>query len=127
MVVKIIINIFFCFLLISCSNSENNNQIKLTIKVIDSYTTKPRINDRVEIRVGKWGFPTRRYVKVGEYFTDSLGVVKLNLSRDERYSFMIFGPNHAFGSDEYNKGELKNNQQIIIKVVPPDKKQFRIE
>jgi hypothetical protein len=127
MVAKIIIYIFFCFLLIDCSNSKNNNQLKVTIKVIDSYTQKPRFNDRVEVRIGKWGFPTRRYMQVGEYFTDSSGVVKLNLSKDERYSFMTFGPNHAFGSDEYKKGELKNNQQIVIKVVPPDKKQFRIE
>lgn len=95
--------------------------------MIDSYTQKPRFNDRVEVRIGKWGFPTGRYMQVGEYFTDSSGVVKLNLSKDERYSFMTFGPNHAFGSDEYKKGELKNNQQIVIKVVPPDKKQFRIE
>ncbi|WP_262486389.1 hypothetical protein [Chryseobacterium indologenes] len=40
---------------------------------------------------------------------------------------MTFGANHAFGSDEYKKGELKNNQQVVIEVVPPDKKQFKIE
>nr|WP_315026467.1 hypothetical protein [uncultured Chryseobacterium sp.] len=85
------------------------------------------MNDRVEILIGKWGFPTRQYERIAQYSTDSSGVVKLHLSPDERYSFMTFGPNHAFGSDEYKKGELKNNQEVIIKVVPPDKKQFKIE
>ncbi|QIY92359.1 hypothetical protein [Chryseobacterium gallinarum] len=121
-----IISLFFCFLLLGCNTSENN-QIKVSIKVVDSYTHEPRVNDRVKILIGKRGFPTRQYEQIGEYFTDSSGVVKLNLSKDERYSFMTFGPNHAFGSDEYKKGELKNNQQVVIEVVPPDKKQFKIE
>lgn len=123
---KMLISLFFCFLLSGCNTSENS-QIKVSIKVVDSYTKKPRINDRVEVLIGKWGFPTRQYEQVGEYFTDSSEVVKLNLSKDERYSFMTFGANHAFGSDEYKKGELKNNQQVVIEVVPPDKKQFKIE
>ena len=127
MVAKMLIAIFFCFLLIGCGNSENNNQLKVIIKVIDSDTQKPRFNDRVVIRVGRLGFPTRRYVQVGEYFTDSSGVVKLNLSKDERYTFTTFGPNHAFGSDEYRKGELKNNQQVVIEVFSPDKKLIGIE
>ncbi|ATN06533.1 hypothetical protein CRN76_14520 [Chryseobacterium indologenes] len=124
--VKMIISLFFCFLLLGCNTSENN-QIKVSIKVVDSYTHEPRVNDRVKVLIGKWGFPTRQYEQIGEYYTDSSGVVKLNLSKDERYSFMTFGANHAFGSDEYKKGELKNNQRVVIEVVPPDKKQFKIE
>ncbi|WPO83556.1 hypothetical protein SD427_04260 [Chryseobacterium sp. JJR-5R] len=123
---KIIIYIFFCFLLIGCSSSENNDQIKVTIKVIDSETRQPRVNDTVTIRQAKWGIP-RRYVEVGQYVTDSLGSVTLRINKVNRYSFETDGPNFAFGSDEYGEGELKNNQQIVIKVVPPDKKQFRIE
>ncbi|SFN48530.1 hypothetical protein SAMN05421594_2927 [Chryseobacterium oleae] len=114
-------------LLIGCNNSTKENEIQVTIKVVDSYTQKPRVNDRVEVRMGAWGFPTRRYVEVGQYFTDSLGTVSMNLDKNERYSFMTFGPQHAFGSDEYKKGELKDQQQVVIKVVPPEKKQFKIE
>lgn len=123
---KIIIYIFFCFLLIGCSSSENNDQIKVTVKVIDSETRQPRVNDTVTIRQAKWGIP-RRYVEVGQYVTDSLGSITLRINKVNRYSFETDGPNFAFGSDEYGEGELKNNQQIVIKVVPPDKKQFRIE
>lgn len=127
MKVRIIMLIFFFMLLIGCNNSTKENEIQVTIKVVDSYTQKPRVNDRVEVRMGAWGFPTRRYVEVGQYFTDSLGTVSMNLDKNERYSFMTFGPQHAFGSDEYKKGELKDQQQVVIKVVPPEKKQFKIE
>lgn len=125
--VRIIMQIFFFMLFMGCNNSTKENEIKVTIKVVDSYTQKPRVNDRVEVRMGAWGFPTRRYVEVGQYFTDSLGMVSMNLDKNERYSFMTFGPQHAFGSDEYKKGELKDEQQVVIKVVPPEEKQFKIE
>ncbi|MCT2563103.1 hypothetical protein [Chryseobacterium herbae] len=124
---KTVLLVSVLFLLIGCSNSTKENEIKVTIKVVDSYTQKPRVNDRVEVRMGAWGFPTRRYVEVGQYFTDSLGTVSMTLDKKERYSFMTFGPQYAFGSDEYKKGELKDQQQVVIKVVPPEKKQFKIE
>ncbi len=53
--VKMIISLFFCFLLLGCNTSENN-QIKVSIKVVDSYTHEPRVNDRVKVLIGKWGF-----------------------------------------------------------------------
>lgn len=34
-------------------------------------------------------------------------------------------PNHAFGSDEYTKGQLKNNQVVFIEVVPPEKNNLK--
>ncbi|SHG41278.1 hypothetical protein [Chryseobacterium sp. OV279] len=126
MIVKIIMQMFFCVLLMGCNNSTKENEIKVTIKVVDSYTQKPRVNDRLTLRQAKWGIP-RRYVKIGEYITNSAGVVTLKISKKNRYSFETDGLNHAFGSDEYGEGELKNNQQIVIKVVPPEKKQFKIE
>ncbi|MCS3531067.1 hypothetical protein [Chryseobacterium sp. JUb7] len=113
--------------LVSCDNSSDlKNQITITIKVIDSQTKQPRINDTVTIRQAKWGIP-RRYVEIGQYLTDSLGMATLKINKMNRYSFETDGPNFAFGSDEYGEGELKNNQQIIINVVDPDKKQIKIE
>lgn len=128
MVSKIITLVFFCQLLISCNgkNSDLKNQITISVKVIDSYTKQPRINDTVTVRQAKWGIP-KRYIKVGEYITNSLGVVTVKISKKNRYSFETDGPNYAFGSDEYGEGELKNNQQIVIEVVPPEKKKFKIE
>lgn len=128
MVSKIITLVFFCQLLISCNgkNSDLKNQITISVKVIDSYTKQPRINDTVTVRQAKWGIP-KRYIKVGEYITNSLGVVTVKISKKNRYSFETDGPNYAFGSDEYGEDELKNNQQIVIEVVPPEKKKFKIE
>lgn len=128
MVSKIITLVFFCQLLISCNgkNFDLKNQITISVKVIDSYTKQPRINDTVTVRQAKWGIP-KRYIKVGEYITNSLGVVTVKISKKNRYSFETDGPNYAFGSDEYGEGELKNNQQIVIEVVPPEKKKFKIE
>jgi len=128
MVSKLITSVIFCLLLLGCDgkNSDLKNQINISIKVIDSDTKQPRVNDTVTVRQAKWGIP-RRYVKVGEYITNSLGVVALKINKENRYSFETDGPNYAFGSDEYGEGELKNNQQIVIEVVPPDKKQFKIE
>lgn len=123
---KAVLLVSLLFLLIGCSNSTKENEIKVTIKVIDSYTKQPRVNDTVTVRQAKWGIP-RRYVKVGEYITNSLGIVTLKINKKNRYSFETDGPNYAFGSDEYGEGKLKNNQQIVIKVVPPEKKQFKIE
>jgi len=128
MVSKLITIVIFCLLLLGCNskNSDLKNQITISVKVIDSYTKQPRVNDTVTVRQAKWGIP-RRYVKVGEYITNSLGIVTLKISKKNRYSFETDGPNYAFGSDEYGEGELKNNQQIIIEVIPPDKKKFKIE
>jgi hypothetical protein len=121
---KFLITSFLCFLLTCCTSKDNQN-VHVTVLIIDSYTKKPRIHDKLEVKIAKWGFPTRRYVEIGKYFTNSSGAIYLSLDKNERYSFMSFGDHNAFGSDEYAKGELKNNQKIIINVVPPDKKEFK--
>jgi len=127
MVYKSILLIFFGITLLSCGNgSDLKNQITITVKVIDSQTEQPRVNDTVTIRQAKWGIP-RRYVEVGQYVADSLGKVELKISKVNRYSFETDGPNFAFGSDEYGEGELENHQQVIIKVVSPDRKHLNIE
>ncbi len=124
---KLITFIFFCLFLLRCNNYDKKNEITISIKVIDSYTKQPRINDTVTVRQAKWNIPLRKYVEIGQYVTDSLGMVTLKINKENRYSFETDGPNFAFGSDEYGEGELKNNQMIVIKVIPPNKKQFKIE
>ncbi|SEW48321.1 hypothetical protein SAMN05421841_3792 [Chryseobacterium wanjuense] len=127
MVSKLITLVFFCLFLIGCNNYDKKNEITISVKVVDSYTKHPRINDTVTVRQAKWNIPLRKYVEIGQYVTDSLGMVTLKINKEKRYSFETDGPNFAFGSDEYGEGELKNNQIIVIKVIPPDKKQFKIE
>lgn len=123
--VKVIIKIFLCLIMIGCSN-KRLMQINITVKVVDSETNLPRIHDTITIRQARWGIP-RRYIQVGEYVTDSIGVVALKLNKNNRYSFEVNGSNNTFGSDEYGENELSNNQQIIIRVVSPHKKQFKTE
>lgn len=118
-----IILIFIFTLILANYNrkSDLENQITLTISSIDSETKQPRPKDTVEIRMGKWGIPMRRYVKVGQYITDSLGLVKVNLDCTERYVFNIYGL-HVYSFAEFDEDELKNGQQVIIEVVPPEKR-----
>lgn len=126
MMYKTICTLFLTSLVfINCSNpgTELKNKISITVKVVDSETKQPRMNDSLTIRQGTWGIPVRRYIKVGKYITDSLGQVRIDLNKQERYSFEVDGPRFAFGSDEYAKGELKNGQTVIIQVVLPEKKQ----
>ncbi|MCL1666592.1 hypothetical protein M2T82_00800 [Elizabethkingia ursingii] len=124
---KIIVQIIVCLSIVSCNNFEKQEKIAVTVKVIDSYTKKPRVNDTVTVREAEWGFPVRRYIEVGRYITDTLGIVALKIDKKNRYSFETDGPNFAFGSNEFGSNELKNKQQIIIEVVPPEKKKIRIE
>lgn len=114
--------------LFSCSNKNvENNEINITVKVIDSYSKKPRVGDFVILKQIKWGFPMRKSSKINEKKTDTLGEVRFKIDKAKAYIIWAKGENNAFGSTEFKEGELKDNQQIIIEVVPPDKKQFKIE
>ena len=114
-------------LLVSNCNKKADleNQIIITVKSIDQFTKQPRVNafDTIEIRKGEFGYLMRKYVEVGEFITDSLGEVKINLDRSERYRFTLYG-NHVFSSAEFAEDELKNGQEVIIEVVPPEKREI---
>jgi len=115
-------------ILFSCSNKNlDKDEINITIKVIDLYSKKPRIGDFVIIKQIKWGFPMRKSSKINEKKTDTLGEVRFKIDKEKAYIIWAKGENNAFGSTEFKEGVLKENQQIIIKVIPPDKKQFKIE
>ena len=114
------------FLVSSCSKKVNvENHIIITVKSVDQFTKQPRVNafDTIEVRKGEFGYLMRKYVKTGELITDSLGEVKINLDRSERYRFTLYG-NHVFSSAEFAEDKLKNGQEVIIEVVPPEKREI---
>lgn len=124
---KKVLKLFFLnfIILFSCNNQHTNtlNNITVLVKVIDSETKQPRTGDRVDVRkIKKPLFSMWQFVKIGEYITDDKGQVKIVINNKKGYRISSFGLNHAFGSVEFTEGELKNNQEIIIEVVSPDKK-----
>jgi len=64
-----------------------------------------------------------QYIKVAKGITDSSGVVLFTVDKNKGYRFSSYGsyPDY-FGSTEYAEGELNENQEILIEVIPPDKK-----
>ena len=120
-IVLCILFIPLTIVIICNKKTDLENQITITLRSIDSETKQPRPKDTVEIEMGKWGIPMRRYVKVGQYITDSLGLVKINLDRSERYRFNLYG-SHVSSFAEFAEDELKNGQKITIEVVPPEKR-----
>jgi hypothetical protein len=98
--------------------TDLENQITIKINSIDSKTKKPRVNtfDTIDVRISKFGFPMRKYVKIAEYVTDSMGSVNVTINKNEENHFILGGKN-IYGAIEYYKGELKDNQEINIEVI----------
>ena len=84
---------------------------------VDSKTKQLRVNtfDTIEIRIKKIGFPTWRFVNVGECLTDSSGSVKIKIDRTEEYTFLLKKRNY-FGSETFAGESLKNGQEINMEV-----------
>lgn len=109
------------FLLTFGSCNKNEQMITIKILGVDSITKEERKNDRIDIREIKNPlFSMRQFVKIGEYYTDDKGYVEVKLSRNKRYSFLVFGIDGGFGSTEFDKNELLDNQQITIEIVKPE-------
>lgn len=114
------------FLFFNCINKSSiENQIKIKINSIDNKTKKPRVNkfDNIEVRVTEFGFPTKKFVKIAEYTTDSTGSVVFNVDSEEEYRFLISGPN-IYGSSSFTtaftKDKLKDGQEVNIEVISLD-------
>jgi hypothetical protein len=109
----IILNNIF---LTSCSlvKKEKNEIMNIKVKVIDSYTKLPRINDSVILRIIEPNFPMRKYVRMDAAVTDTLGEVHFKIKRKDGYRITSTGMNEICGSKEYDAGLLKNNDIIII-------------
>lgn len=109
-------------ILISCKKPES---IHITVKVINSYTKEPRIGDSVIVeKVKKPWYSMWQYIKVAEGITDSSGVVSFTIDKNKGHSFSSYGPSYPdyFGNTEYAERELNENEEIIIEVIPPEKK-----
>ncbi|WP_395761862.1 hypothetical protein [Elizabethkingia anophelis] len=113
---KIILILTNLLLLNSCNSSDRRNRLPVTIKVVDLKTRQPRIKDTVEVRMEAWGFPMKRIPVVKRYLTDSNGIVSLRINREKYYKFFSIGSANAWGSEDFPKGGLNVNQQILIKV-----------
>jgi hypothetical protein len=106
------------FLILSCNKKTDlNNQITLKLNSIDSKTKQNRLNtfDTIEIRIKKFGFPSWRFVKVGECVTDSTGSVKIKIDRTEEYTFLL-GRRNYFGSETFAGELLKDGQVVNLEV-----------
>lgn len=118
--IKTILLISLVTILISNCNrkSDLENQITIKINSIDNETKQPRINtfDTIEIRIKKFGYLMKRFVKVGECITDSKGSVKIKVDRTEENHFILGGPN-VYGATEFAEGELKDGQEVNIEVI----------
>lgn len=122
--VKIIVCIsIMAFLISSCTKKPDlENQITIKINSIDSKTKQPRVNtfDTIDVRIKKFGFLTQRFVKVGEYATDSIGSVKIKIDSTEEYIFMLSSGKNIYGSAEFTeaftKEKLKDGQEVDIEV-----------
>ncbi|HAY3537140.1 hypothetical protein J2O08_06385 [Elizabethkingia anophelis] len=125
---KLYLKVLFVMTLFNCSNDKkvNDSIANITVKIIDSNSQKERIGDTIVLREVENSFktfPMRGSFKVSEKVTDNFGKANFEINRSKSYIIWSIGKNNAFASAEFDKGELKNNQEIVIKVVPPkDKK-----
>ena len=111
-----IIIVLFPFIYFSCFDNRTKDEITVNVKIIEATSKKPRINDSIEVRIGKPSFPMRKYILVGKYCSDSLGETKIKILKNEIYSFSTLELDNKSGSTEFAEGELKNNQTVIIEV-----------
>lgn len=111
----------------SCTKNNLDNQITIKINSIDGKTKQPRVNkfDTIDVRITKFGFPTRKYVKIAEYITNSTGSVEIKVDSIEEYRFIIRGTN-IYGSANFTKGfskeKLKEAQEVNIEVISLEKR-----
>lgn len=110
------------FLISSCKKEKDlKNQITIKINSIDSESKKRRVNmfDTI-VRMAKFGFPMRRYVKVAEYIIDSTGSVKIKIDSTKGYWFFLNGFNvycsESF-DEAFTKEKLNDGQEVNIEVI----------
>jgi hypothetical protein len=110
-------------LISSCERkSDPKNQITIIINSVDGNTKENRVNmfDTIEVRIERFGFPKKKYVKVAEYTTDFAGSVSVKLDRNEAYLFMLGGKRKFFGSERFSTEDRKDGKKVNIKVISLD-------
>ena len=98
--------------------TDLENQITIKINSIDSETKKPRVNtfDTIHVRIAKFGFPMRKYVKIRQLVTDSNGSIIAKFYKNEEYHFII-GGKLIYGATEIYEKDLKDYQEVDIEVI----------
>lgn len=112
---------FFFFIVLLISNckgkSDSENQISITINMIDSKTKQTRINafDTIEVRKEGMGYLMKTFDKVEECITDTSGSVKIKIDKTEKYMFLLKRRNY-FGSETFVGELLKDGQEVNVEV-----------
>ena len=105
-------------LLLSCDKKTDlEKQITIKVNSVDKETKQPRVNmfDTVIIKEEGNGYLTKAFYKVGEYTTDSTGVVKIKIDPSRINDISVSGLN-IYGGDMYYPGHLKDGQEINLEV-----------
>lgn len=114
----IIFVFFLIFLIVNCKGkSDLDNQITITINLIDKETKQRRVNlfDTVVVRKEGIGLLKKTFDKVGEYVTDSTGSVKVKIDSSKICDISISALN-VLGGEMYYPGSLQNGQKVNIEV-----------
>jgi len=105
-------------LLLSCNKKTDlDKQITIKVNLVDQETKQSRVNmfDTVLIKEERNGYLTKTFSQVGEYTTDSTGVVKVKIDPSRICDISVSGLN-IYGGDMYYPGHLKDGQVINIEV-----------
>jgi len=105
-------------LLLSCDKKTDlESQIIIKVNSVDQQTKQLRVNmfDTVIIKEEGNGYLTKTFSKVGEYTTESTGVVKVKIDPSRICDISVSGLN-IYGGDMYYPGHLKDGQVINIEV-----------
>ena len=116
---KIMICFSIIIIFLNCDKKSNlENQITITINSIDKATKHRRNNifDKVIIRKEGGGFLKKNFKIIGEYVTDSSGLVKVKIDPTKICDISVLGLNAA-GGDMYYPGHLKDGQEVNIEVI----------
>lgn len=120
------ISTLLCALAVLISSCERKidpkNQITIIINSVDGNTKENRVNmfDTIDVRIARWGFPMKRFVKVAEYITDSTGSVKVELDKSDENHFILNGKYingiYITGSTYFSEGDLKDGEKVNLEV-----------
>jgi hypothetical protein len=99
---------------LSCFTEDKRKLISIKVKVINHYTRLPRQNDSVILDEIVPAFPMRNHVRAMAGITGRSGEAYFKIINNTGYRINSEGLNDTCGSLDYEAGQLKNNDVIII-------------